>query len=68
MVWEPLLSPDNLTWDHVIKIKWLILNVISVGSPVRAGRDNFGTILDIFWKVQTAFVPGETLCDVGILS
>ena len=51
-----------------MKIEWLIANVTSFGSPDKAEPDIFGMILDIFWKVQAAFVPRETLFDVGTLS
>ena len=44
------------------------LDITPVRSPVRAKRDIFGTILDVFWPIQAAFVLGEPLCDVGIPS
>ena len=31
-----------------MKIEWLVTNVTAVGSPARAERDFFGTILDFF--------------------
>ena len=36
------------------------------GSPARA--DFFGVILDIFLRIQAAFIAGEPLCDLEIAS
>ena len=50
---EPLLSPNNFTEGHLMKIEWWIDNVTSVGSPARAGPNNFteGRLMKIEWLV-----------------
>ena len=45
---NPLLSPNNFTYDHLMKTKGLIADVKSVESPARAEHDTFGVSLDIF--------------------
>ena len=62
------MSPNNITWGHLMKMSWLIANVTSVELPARAEHENLGIILDVFWPIQAAFVDGEPLCDVGIPS
>ena len=37
-VGTPLLSPDNFTRGHVMKIEWLATDVTAVGSPGKAER------------------------------
>ena len=49
-----------------MKIEWLVTDVTSIGSPDRAERDIFGTILNVFWPIQAVFVAGEPLCHVEI--
>ena len=48
-----------------MKIKWLVANVTSVGSPDRAERYILGIILDVFWPIQDVFVVREPLYDAG---
>ena len=46
-----------------MKTKWLVANVIGVGSRDRAER----AVLEgaLFCPIQAVFVVGEPLCDVG---
>ena len=41
----PLLSRNNFTQGHLMKIKWLVTNVTAVGSPGRAERAILRVIL-----------------------
>ena len=50
----------------LIKIEWLVDDVIPVGSPDRAECGMLGIMLDVFWSIQATFVVGEPLCDEGI--
>ena len=52
----------------LMNLNWLIANVTSVRSPVRANRDILEMILDSFWPIQAAFVVREPLYDVGFSS
>ena len=45
-----------------MKIKWLLTDVIVIGSPDRAWRAILGVILGVFWSIQAVFVVGEPLC------
>ena len=49
-----------------MKIEWLVTDVTSAESPVRAEPGFFGLILDVFWPIQATFVVGEPFCDVGM--
>ena len=40
----PLLSSNNFTQGHLVKIEWLISNVMAVGSPDIAERAILGLI------------------------
>ena len=40
-----LLSPNNFTQGHLMKIEWLAAKVIAVGSPDITERAIFGVIL-----------------------
>ena len=42
---NPLLSPNNFTQGHLVKIEWLVTDVTAVGSPARAERAILGVIL-----------------------
>ena len=42
---NPLSSSDNFTYGHLKKTKWLVSNVIAIGSPGRAERAILGDIL-----------------------
>ena len=42
---NPVLSPNNLTQGHLMKIEWLVANVAAVGSPDRVERSILGVIL-----------------------
>ena len=35
---DTVLNPENLGYDDLMKIKWSIANVITVGSPIRVHR------------------------------
>ena len=39
------VSPNNFTWDHLMKIKWLVTNVTAVESPERAEHAILGVIV-----------------------
>ena len=54
-----LLSPKNLTYDHVMNIERLITNATVVGSPVRA-EGGIWVMLDIFRQVQAILWSGST--------
>ena len=43
-----LLSPNNFTQDHLLKIEWLFVDVTPVGPPDRAERAVLGMVLEIF--------------------
>ena len=49
------LDPKNLSQDHSMKLKWLVVNVTAVGSPTRAESADFGLCLMClfgkFWAV-----------------
>ena len=78
MVWEPfcgtarnpLLSSNNFTQGHLMKMKLLVTNVTAIGSPGRAERAVFGGDFGwaCFWPIQDIFVDAEPLCDVGTSS
>ena len=62
---NPLFSSNNFTQGHLIKMKWFVANVITVGSPDRAERAILGC--DFGWEflsIQDAFVVGTPLCDL----
>ena len=63
--WNPLLSPNNFTWDHLLKTKWLVANETSDGSLDRAEHDILGMALNVF---LASSVAREPLCDLGISS
>ena len=42
---NPLLSSNNFTWDHLVKIEWLVDHVTAVGSLDRAERAILGVIV-----------------------
>ena len=49
-----------------MKIKWLVADVTTGGSPGRAERTfrgDFGWVF--FWPIQAVFVVGGPLCDIG---
>ena len=52
---------------HLMKIKWLVAGVTTVGSPDRAERAFWGGDFGwpLFWPIQIVFVVREQLCDVG---
>ena len=52
-----LLRPKNSTYDHLMKIKWLIADATAAGSLARA-ESVFLVILDALW---TIVVGGATL-------
>ena len=60
------MNPNNFTYGHLMKTKWLVANVTAVESPARAKRDILGMILDGFPPIQADFVVGEPVCGVGI--
>ena len=39
------MSSSNFTEGHIVKIEWLISDVMAVGSPARAERAILGLIL-----------------------
>ena len=41
---NPLLSYDNFTQGHFLKMKLLVTNVTAIGSPGRAERADLGVI------------------------
>ena len=59
------MRSNNFTWDHLMKIKWLVTNVTAVESPERAEHAILGVLLSVFWSIQAAFAAGEPLCGVG---
>ena len=50
----------------MMKIEWLVADVIAVRSPDRAEGAILGVILDIFWPIQATIVIREPLCDIRI--
>ena len=42
---NPLLSSNNFTQGHLMKIEWLVTNAPAIGSPGRAERAILGAIL-----------------------
>ena len=42
------MSPNNFTWDDILKIEGTFADVTPVESPVRAERDMLEMILDVF--------------------
>ena len=56
---NPLLSLNNFTEGHSMKIVWLVANVTVVGSPARAECNILWVILDVFLANQAAFICGE---------
>ena len=62
------MTPNTVTWGHLIKTEWLVADVTPVGFPDRVERDILEMILDNFWPIQAAFVVGEPLCEIEILS
>ena len=65
---NPLLSHSNFAQGHLLKIEWLVADVIPVGSPARAERDILGMLLDVFWSIQAAFLIGGSRCGLGVPS
>ena len=61
-----ILSSNNFTYDHLMKIEWFVTDETAVGSPNRAERAILGVILGVFWSIQAVFVVREPLYDVGI--
>ena len=49
---------------HSIKIEWLIANVTTAGSPIRAESEVFVLFLAIFTNAGHFVVVGEPLCDL----
>ena len=67
-VGTPLLSSNNFTQGHSMKIEWLVIDVTAIRSPGRQSMmyyfwDEYGWAC--FWPIQVVFVVGETLCGVG---
>ena len=62
------MGPNNLTLDRLLKIEWLITNLIPLRSPARAEGDFFGVVLDVFQQIQAAIMVGEPRWELGILS
>ena len=67
-VGTPILSPDNFTYGHLMKIEWLATDVTySCRIPWQSGTWYFGG--DIGWAfflpIKAVFVDREPLCDVG---
>ena len=44
-VGTPLLSSNNFTQGHSMKIEWSVADVIAIGSPDRAERAMLGVIV-----------------------
>ena len=42
---NPILGPNKSTEEHLMKIKWFLVDVIAVGSPGLAERTILGIIL-----------------------
>ena len=61
---DSILSPNNFTWGHLLKIEWLVIDITAVGSPDKAERDILGMIFDVFWPGQPAIVVWEPLRDL----
>ena len=45
---NPLLVPENLIYDHLMKIKWSVANVTAIRPPFRAESGSFWVILNFF--------------------
>ena len=59
------MSPDNFTQGRLLKIKWLVADVIAVRSPDRVKRAIVGVIwAGSFFSIQAVFVVREPLCGV----
>ena len=56
-----LITTYLLRVIYVVKIEWMIADVTFDGSPDRAERGILGTILDVFWPLQLAFVVRKPL-------
>ena len=70
MLWSlnTLLAPKNFVLDHLIKLEWLTTHVTAVGLLTKAECENFQVILDVCRPIQAAFVIGEPVCDLELLS
>ena len=42
---NPLLSRNNITWGHLMKMQWIDINITASGSPDRAERAILGVVL-----------------------
>ena len=62
------MGPNNLTLDHLLKIEWLITNLIPLRSPARAEGDFFGVVLDVFQQIQASIMIRTQLWELGIPS
>ena len=56
-IWNPPLKP---------KIKWFIINVTGVGSPIRAESEAFCAMFGFLLPSWAALVVGGPLCDLKI--
>ena len=60
-----LLSPNNFTQGHLLKIELLVADVTAAGSPDRVECAILAVILaQRFRPIQPVFVIGKPLCDV----
>ena len=65
---NPLLVSENLTYDHLMKIKRSVAIVTAIRRPFRAESGSFWVILNVFWPIQAASVVEQQLCDLKMPS
>ena len=53
-----LLSPNNFTLGHLLKIEWLVTDVTAVRSTDRAKTNTLRIFFGVFWPIQAAFICG----------
>ena len=56
---DTFLSPKNLSYDHLMKLKWLIANITAVGSPLQQ-REQF------FWLIWCFLIDLGHFCSQGV--
>ena len=56
---NPILSPRNLSYNHLMKTEGWITDVTAVGSPNKSRKVNFFGDFYRFWQIRAAFEVRE---------